>query len=304
MFLTTPRRHDFIFFISIFFASVIFAVMLILSFFYYFFISSPSNFNPVTFFIAPGQSLITVSENMEGSHLVRSRVVLQEIVVLMGKGRGVVSGEYLFDAKANVFTIAYRITRGDFRIPQPKVTIPEGSTNEQIAGLIRKTFSDFDIDTFLVSTKNRQGYLFPDTYFFLSTSTKDIISILTDTFDSKVRVLQSEALNDGKNWNDIVTMASILEEEANNSTDFKLVSGILWKRVEIGMPLQVDSATSTYKIKGLPELPISNPGLDALDASLHPIPSSYLYYLTGKDGKMHYAETFDIHKKNIERYLK
>ncbi|MFA6297179.1 MAG: endolytic transglycosylase MltG [Candidatus Paceibacterota bacterium] len=304
MFLTTPRRHDFLFFIGIFLGAVIFVTVLILSFFYYFFISSPSQFNSTTFFVAPGQSLVTVAENMESSHIVRSRVALQEIVVLMGKGRNVVSGEYLFDKKANLFTVAYRITKGDFRIPQPKVVIPEGSTNEQIAVLIKKTFSDFDTDAFLSISQTKQGFLFPDTYFFLSTSTKDIVSILTDTFDSKVRVLQSEALNDGKNWNDIVKMASILEKEANNATDFKLVSGILWKRIEIKMPLQVDSATSTYKVKGLPELSISNPGLDALDASLHPLPSSYLYYLTGKDGKMHYAETFDIHKKNIEQYLK
>lgn len=303
MFATTPRRHDFYFFIGTFFVIVGLMVTISSVICYYLLLSSPSDFASRTFFVAPGQSLVGVVKNLQESHIVRSSVVLQEIVVLMGKGRGVVSGEYLFDKNANVFTVGYRITRGDFGMPQPKVTIPEGSTNVQIADAIQKTFSDFDTKDFLMRAINQQGYLFPDTYFFLSTSSKDILPILIDTFNSKVRFLQAEALNDGKNWNDIVTMASILEEEANNPVDFKLVAGILWKRLSIGMPLQVDSATSTYKVKGLPAMPISNPGLDALDASLHPASSTYLYYLTGKDGKMHYAETFEQHKQNKAKYL-
>lgn len=246
---------------------------------------------------------MTVAENLEQAHIIRSRFVLQQIIVVSGKGRSVASGEYLFNTSSNVFGVAYRIATGDFRMAQPKVTIPEGSTNAQIAGLIKKTFSDFNTEDFLVQVADKQGYLFPDTYFFLSTSTKEIINILTDTFDSKVRTLQAEALNDGKNWNDIVVIASLLEEEANNVTDFKLVSGILWKRLEIGMPLQLDAATSTYKVKGLPVQAISNPGLETLDAALHPTSSPYLYYLTGKDGKMHYAETFEQHKKNTAEYL-
>ena len=303
MFPTTPKRHDFYFFIGIVFAVIGFLVVVLVSVFYYLFLSAPSDFAPRTFFVAPGQSVVTVAGNLQESHLVRSHLALQEIVVGMGKGRSVASGEYRFDKNANVFTVAYRITHGDFGMPQPKVTIPEGSTNVQIADAIQKTFSDFDTQDFLVRAINQQGYLFPDTYFFLSTSSKDILPLLIDNFNMKVRFLQAEALTDGKNWNDIVTMASILEEEANNSTDFKLVAGILWKRLSIGMPLQVDSATSTYKTKGLPAMPISNPGLEALDASLHPATSTYLYYLTGKDGKMHYAETFEQHKQNKAKYL-
>jgi len=303
MFTTTPRRHDIFFFMGMCLCVIGFVLTVFISLFYFLFFSAPSSFTPATFFIAPGQSLVTVAENLERAHIIRSRFILQQIIVVSGKGRSVASGEYLFDDSSNVFGVAYRIVTGDFRIAQPKVTIPEGSTNAQIAGLIKKTFSDFNADDFLRSVADKQGYLFPDTYFFLSTSTKEIINILTDTFDSKVRALQAEALNDGKNWNDIVVIASLLEEEANNVTDFKLVSGILWKRLEIGMPLQLDAATSTYKVKGLPVQAISNPGLETLDAALHPTTSQYLYYLTGKDGKMHYAETFEQHKKNKAEYL-
>ena len=149
MFKDTYQRHTFFFFAGIFLTIITFLVIVVFSVLYFLFLASPSQFTPGAFFVAPGQSLVTVAENLEKSHFVRSKIALQEIVVLMGKGRSVDSGEYLFDKNGNVFTVAYRITTGDFRMAQPKVTIPEGSTNEQVAELIKKTFSDFDVNTFL-----------------------------------------------------------------------------------------------------------------------------------------------------------
>ncbi len=70
------------------------------------------------------------------------------------------------------------------------------------------------------------------------------------------------------------------------------------------MALQVDSATSTYAVRGLPHGPLSNPGLDAITAALEPEKSPYLYFLTDKEGNVHYAKTFDEHKTNIATYLK
>jgi UPF0755 protein len=103
------------------------------------------------------------------------------------------------------------------------------------------------------------------------------------------------------------------------------VAGILWKRIEIGMPLQVDavfgfiygkptfsptfdelevdSPYNTYKNKGLPPGPIGNPGLDSIRAALEPVSSPYLYYLTGVDGTMHYSRTFEQHVAN-RRFLR
>jgi UPF0755 protein len=120
-------------------------------------------------------------------------------------------------------------------------------------------------------------------------------------------------------------MASIVEREARTPQDQALVAGILWHRIAIGMRLQVDavfgylhqqdnyqatqddlsapSPYNTYRMDGLPPGPISNPGLNALEASLSPASSTYLYYVTGKDGTMHYANTFAEHQKNIQNYL-
>ena len=70
------------------------------------------------------------------------------------------------------------------------------------------------------------------------------------------------------------------------------------------MPLQVDSAPLTYKVKGLPVGPICNPGMESIKASIHPIASNYLYYLHDQDGMIHYAKTFAEHKINKLKYLK
>ena len=70
------------------------------------------------------------------------------------------------------------------------------------------------------------------------------------------------------------------------------------------MPLQVDAAFVTYKTKGLPGSPIGNPGMEALQAAIHPKSSPYLYYLHDKNGEIHYAKLFSEHRQNVEKYLK
>src|SRR3989338_8316927 len=121
-------------------------------------------------------------------------------------------------------------------------------------------------------------------------------------------------------------MASLLEEEVKSTEDRKLVAGILWKRLSLNMGLNVDAALTyvlgktsheltqedlkydspynTYRYRGLPPGPISNSGLDAILAALRPTSSQYLYYLTDKDGSVHYAKNLEEHKINKFRYLK
>lgn len=121
-------------------------------------------------------------------------------------------------------------------------------------------------------------------------------------------------------------MASLIEREAKTDEDRKTIAGILWNRIDLKMPLQVDavfgyikgidtyhptsedlsieSPYNTYLHAGLPPTPISNPGLESLHAAATPTKTDYLYYLTGKDGVMHYAKTFEEHKANRAKYLK
>jgi UPF0755 protein len=106
----------------------------------------------------------------------------------------------------------------------------------------------------------------------------------------------------------------------------QIVAGILWKRLSLEMPLQVDasfkyingkntsnltledlkidSAYNSYLYKGLPPTPICNPGLSSITATLTPIKTNYLYFLTDRRGEMHYAKTYSEHLQNKELYLK
>ena len=121
-------------------------------------------------------------------------------------------------------------------------------------------------------------------------------------------------------------MASLIEEETRTQEERPTVAGILWKRLDIDMPLQVDATFSyingkntfeltlddiaddtspynTYAHKGLPPGPISNPGLDSIVAALYPKENPYLYYLADLSGTTHYSRTFDEHKEKKFRYL-
>ena len=165
--------------------------------------------------------------------------------------------------------------------------------------------ANFNKDKFLLEAKDKEGYLFPDTYFFLNNANEtDVIKSMSDNFEKKINPLLSEIISSGKTEKEIIIMASIIEREAKGEIDRDVISGILWKRISIGMPLQVDAAPETYKVKGLPKSPICNPGLEAIKASIHPQSSPYLYYLHDKDGNIHYARTFAEHKKNKLKYLK
>jgi UPF0755 protein len=175
--------------------------------------------------------------------------------------------------------------------------------------------------------KPLEGYLFPDTYFFPPmASDQDIIEKMKETFDKKVSPYMEEIKNSGRSLGEIVTLASILEEEVQTTEDRKLVADLLLRRMAMHMPLQVD-ATLTYEIgkgslelstkdlkkdspyntytrRGLPPTPISNPGLDTILAALHPTLNDYLFYLSDKDGITHFAKTHAEHVTNKAKYLK
>ena len=121
-------------------------------------------------------------------------------------------------------------------------------------------------------------------------------------------------------------MASLIEKEVKTPEDKKIVSGILWKRLENSIPLQVDATISyitgkkgdsvsieetkidspynTYKYKGLPLGPISNPGLESIIASIYPENSDYWYYLSTPEGKTIFSKTLEEHNIAKAKYLK
>lgn len=271
----------------------------------YYFLSAPQNSKDVIVHISSGESVNSISLELKGKNVIRSNFTLKFFIKLLKSGKGIIAGDYLIEKKSPVFVVAWQISRGYHKIKPIKITIREGLTNEEIASLLAQKLAGFRKDLFLVGVYDKQGYLFPDTYFFFPLdTTNEIIEKLSNNFETRIKKLSGQIDESSKSLKDIIIMASILEGEAGGEGDIATISGILWKRIYMGMPLQVDIDKSTYKTIGLPPSPLNNPGLLSIKASINPINSSYLYYLHDQDGKVHYAATFEEHKRNINKYLK
>ncbi|KKU06901.1 MAG: Aminodeoxychorismate lyase [Candidatus Magasanikbacteria bacterium GW2011_GWA2_45_39] len=151
-----------------------------------------------------------------------------------------------------------------------------------------------------------EGYFFPDTYrFFKNTSARSIIEKALREMDEKLSTeARAKIKEQNKTIFEVLTMASLVEAEGKTAEDRALIADILWRRLRVGMPLQVDSSMGTYKEKGLPAAPINNPSLASINASINPTSNAYWYFISGRDGKMYYARTLDEHNRNIARYLR
>lgn len=185
------------------------------------------------------------------------------------------------------------------------VTFPEGETNLEMANILSGKIQNFNKNLFLEKTVHLQGYLFPDTYFLLPNSTPDdVVKSLSLNFNKKINSLKESIDKSKRSLSDIIIMASLIEAEAQNQDDAPIISGILWKRINLSMPLQVDATPITYTTSGLPKNPINNPGLSSIKAAITPTQTPYLFYLHDKDGIIHLARTFAEHQKNIAKYLR
>lgn len=279
-------------------------VIIFFVFFYFLFLKAPGDF-PIGAIvnIAEGANLRGVSLKLQNEHIIKSRVAFEAFVIIYGGEKHLIPADYLFENKEPVWEVARRIFRGERHLAPVKVTIPEGFNVSDIADTFVPKLANFNKEKFLFLAKD--GYLFPDTYFFFTTDTEiEVIRSMSENFEKKITPLLPEIISSGKNEKDIIIMASIIEEEAKGDEDRGVIAGILWKRIKIGMSLQVDAVPSTYKTKGLPQNPIGNPGLEAIKAAIYPQSSPYLYYLHDKNGFIHYAKTFAEHKQNVAKYLK
>jgi len=249
-------------------------------------------------------SLRNISAILSNEHVIRSRIIFEYSVIIFGGEKHIVSADYIFPNKLPVSEVVWSILKGEHRVPPVSITIPEGFNVAQINEICATKLIDFNQSQFLAKAGQLEGYLFPDTYFFLSNANADdVIKLMNENFEKKIAPLLPTIDSSGYSEQEIITMASIVEREAHGDNDRAIISGILWKRIKLGIPLEVDSAPETYKIKGLPTTPICNPGLKAILAAISPQNSPYLYYLHDKNGNIHYATTFAEHQANIRKYL-
>ncbi|MCB9809329.1 endolytic transglycosylase MltG [Candidatus Nomurabacteria bacterium] len=279
--------------------------------------------------IEAGSTLSEIADTLVAHHAIRSRYAFIAASSLLGTAGKLQAGEYKFQEPLGVLGVVRVLARGDHGDVSVRLTIPEGSTLTDIARLASRVIDNFDENTFIDKAIAFNGYLFPDTYFILpSIDTDSLIAMMHDRFSEVLNDVGSDKLADlsPEELRNTVIMASIIEREAAGFEDAYTISGILWKRIRIGMPLQVDasfaylfdkesselttsdleynSPYNTYINVGLPPGPLGNPGKIALDAALHPAESPYLYYLHDSDGKVHYGKTHTEHVANKQKYLK
>ena len=270
-----------------------------------FFLNAPVDF-PVNsiFQVEEGDSLRSVSLKLKQNHIIRSRIFFEAFIIIFGREKHVISSGYSFESKLPVYEVARRIGSGKRNTAPVLVTIPEGFDRAQIADAFVAKLANFNKNNFLLKTKDLEGYLFPDTYFFLTTDgEEEVIKSMRTNFEKKIALLEPEIARSSKTEKEIIIMASIIEREAKGDTDRGFISGILWKRIKLGIALQADAVPETYKTRGLPVGPVANPGLEAVKAALYPQDSPYLYYLHDSAGGIHYAKSFTEHQINIKKYL-
>ncbi len=281
----------------------------------------------ITVHVADGMSVHALADALHDAGALQSPLTLRVIAKLSGIGRSIQAGTYSLGHPESLLTLLYRLSQGDTGLKPVSVFLPEGATSWEMAALLKWALgSDFDDALYAQLAAEHEGYLFPDTYIFTpGTSPRVVIEAQLRQFKIQTDTLQQLIASSSRPLSDVVIMASIIEREARKPETMQRVSSILWKRIEIDMPLQVDavfgfikstttynpsfkdleivSPYNTYRNKGLPPGPISNPGIEALRAALTPTPTPYLFYLTGIDGKMYYARTFAEHVSN-RRYLR
>ncbi|MEK7180376.1 MAG: endolytic transglycosylase MltG [Patescibacteria group bacterium] len=300
-------------------------VIVFLVVFYNIFLSPPKNFpQQLVATIETGDTLSKVTDSFKEQNLIRSPFWFKVSVTLLGGDKNIYAGDYFFAYPTSVISVAYRVTRDDHGLVPIRITVFEGLNVFEMADLFSEKFSKFDKKEFIKIAP--EGYLFPDTYFFLpNVKAKEVVAVMQSNFEEKIKTLIPDIEKFGKPLFDVVIMASILETEARKMDTRRRIADILWRRLAIGMPLQVDvsfkyvngkttpnltledleidSPYNTYKYKGLPPTPIANPGLDAIRAAITPIPNNYFYFLTDNNGIMRYATTFETHKENRRLYL-
>ncbi|MFZ2555779.1 MAG: endolytic transglycosylase MltG [Minisyncoccia bacterium] len=295
---------------------------------YVFLIAPPSSF--------PTGSLIAVAEGMtaqetgailEEQGVVRNGTAFSIAVTILGADRGVRAGDYIFKEPKDLFTVARAITTGAFGLEPIRIRVPEGATTKDMAKLFSSQLQRFDAEAFVQQAQPEEGFFFPDTYFFLPNADETIvIRAMRQNFDTNIASLAGEIESFGKPLREVVIMASILEKEARIMEDRRMIAGVLWRRIKVNMPLQVDAAFlyslgrttfdltradlqdkddpyNTYANKGLPPGAIGSPSLSSLRAAVTPIDEGYLFYLADNNYVTYYSKTYQQHLEKKALYL-
>jgi UPF0755 protein len=288
--------------------------------------------------IERGATFAQVVAALRDKGVLKHAVAFRILARLRHVDADVKAGEYRFPAHQTSDEILKRLVRGEqFAV---WVTIPEGYTAREIgrtlAGRALGDASAYD-HVFLhtggiavggATTENLEGCLFPSTYLIPTAYAPDqVAKILVEQFRRELpRDAAARAKALGRTVPDVVTIASLIEREGKADEDRPLIASVIYNRLRLGMPLEVDASIeyvfpehhdvitkrdleidspyNTYRHTGLPPTPIANPGKASLDAAFRPATSDFLYYVAKPDGHSAFAKTLQEHNANVARYLK
>lgn len=284
----------------------------------------------VTFVVARGDTVSGVATRLQSRDLIDS-VALFKIAV-RGNGGGIQSGQYDIPRGTSVWRIADMLAHGD--VAATTIVVPEGLTVKQIKELL---LADDDLTgdvecgagTDLPVCNLHDGDLFPDTYRVARGTSR---LALLDLMRKKMVELEHNWDRAGriaprplKTWNDVITLASIVQKETPKKSEMPIVASVYLNRLRDGMRLQADptvvyaltgglgdmrgrpllrnhlktdSPYNTYTHAGLPPAPIANVGLDAIHAVLTPADTNYLFFVADGNGGHRFSRTYAEHVKN------
>lgn len=286
--------------------------------------------------IKPGSSFARISVQLQTAGVV-SDVRRFTLLARWRKATGQIhAGEYLFEKSATPDQILARLVAGDIRKFQ--VTIPEGFNMQEIAKRLEKTgvgyAKDFlslcNDEAFIkglaVEATSLEGYLFPETYTYSSSTTpRQLLSAMVKQLDSEITAeLLESAATLALDRHQLITLASIIQKEAGNLMEMPLISSVFHNRLKRGIPLQADPTViygvadfdgnltrkhlntptpyNTYRMRGLPPGPIASPGGFALHATANPAEGKDIYFVARGDGTHEFNATLKEHNRAVRRY--
>lgn len=288
--------------------------------------------------IGEGEGFYNLLDRLDEEGILRNKTLIKLNLKLNKQSLDIVPGTY--EIKTNISlgelidTLKNTSHKGDI-----SVTIPEGYDIDEMSELFEQqgifsknefiqAVKEYPLPSYIKSDSNKkynlEGYLFPDTYFVNKNITpKEFITLMISEFDATIKSIEHEEgiTISNEKLEKIVTIASLIEEEAEVEEERALISSVIYNRLNKGMKLEfcstinyawgehlsqvlnkhleVDSPYNTYKNVGLPVGPISNPGKKSLIAAIEPANTDYLYFmlLYNQGGKHHFSATGEEHER-------
>lgn len=326
----------------------------------YFILLTPSGRSnvPVTFVVNKGDDKKTIINNLKEAKLIKSKYATI-IYVILSNNKNLQAGSYEFSRDMSTQDIIKSLGKGDVikeYKPSARVTLKEGVTLKEYIKLICDN-TDLNYDDAIKKVNDKsflkgliadywfltedildediyyplEGYLFPETYdFYKDTTIEQVIRKMLNVTSDKLSSIKGKMLNNKMSVHELITIASIAEKEANTSDDRRMVSQVIYKRLDMNMSLGMD-VTSYYGVQksmsetltkvdlndknpyntrvvtfiGLPVGPICNPSLDSINAALEPANTDYVYFIADVlTGKVYFAKDIDDFNELKEKYMK